>query len=60
MTDIWLEIAWINYSKAIVHGMIEGEEIEFVLTDEQRELVYDLNARHEAERIALLKGFINE
>jgi len=56
MTDEWYEIAWINFTKAILHGCIgEGQEIERVLTDAERERVYDLNDRHANETKALLR-----
>lgn len=61
MSNEWFEIAWINFTKAILHGQIvDGEverEIEIVLTDEQREQVYGLNAKHEAEMSRLLRSF---
>ncbi len=56
MTDEWYEIAWINFTKAILHGCIGKDQmIEKVLTDEQREQVYALNERHEAEMRELLR-----
>ena len=56
MTDEWYEIAWINYTKAILHGCIgEGNEIEKVLSDAERERVYQLTEKHEAEMKRLLR-----
>ena len=60
MTDIHLEVSWINLSKAIMHGYIGDEEIELELNEEQKDLLYDLNALHQREREKLLKGFIND
>ncbi len=62
MSNEWLELAWINFTKAIMHGQYldDGVErtVEQVLTDDQREKVYALNERHEAEMYALLRSFL--
>ena len=62
MSNTWLELAWINFMKAILHGQIvdgyNEREIEQVLTDAQRELVYDLNEKHKQESYALYRSFI--
>lgn len=56
MTDEWYEIAWINFTKAILHGCIgEGNEVEKVLSFDERERVYDLNEKHRQEMNALLR-----
>jgi len=58
MTDGWYEIAWINFTKAILHGC-KGQDvmIEKVLSDDERERVYALNDKHEAEMKSLLREF---
>lgn len=63
MENEWLEIAYINYEKAIMHGQIAESDyttvqIEQVLTQEQKNQVYDLNEKHEREMRALLRSFI--
>lgn len=65
MSNEWFELAWINFTKAILHGQYVGEdgssmEIEQVLSDDQREAVYALNERHDDELKALLRSFIKE
>lgn len=64
MSNEWLEIAWINYVKAILHGQIVVNNreitIEQVLTEEQRETVYRLTEKHEREMARLLRSFVNE
>jgi uncharacterized protein (DUF433 family) len=61
MTNEWLELAWINYVKAILHGQIVVDnreiEVEQVLTEEQREAVYNLTERHSREMARLLRSF---
>ena len=74
MENEWLDLAYINFSKVIMHGQIvkDGKwipelnrhdivtvQIEQVLTQEQKELVEDLNYEHEREMRKLLKSFIN-
>lgn len=59
MNNEWFEIAWINFTKAILHGQCiddEGREvqIERVLTDAERERVYTLNEKQQAEMHNLL------
>lgn len=65
MSNEWFELAWINFTKAILHGQYisdSGREVQLeqVLTDEQREKVYALNETHDAELRALLRSFVNE
>lgn len=60
MNSEWFEIAWINFSKAILHGQMvddAGNEtlIEKVLSDAERERVYDIRQRHAIEMDALLR-----
>jgi hypothetical protein len=58
MSDEWYDIAWINFTKALLHGQVcEGQPVEKWLTETQIELVYDLNERHKAEKDALLRKF---
>lgn len=63
MSNEWLELAWINHVKAILHGQLIRDDaevtIEQTLTDEQREKLYDLNAKHEREMFKLLEGFVS-
>lgn len=71
MENEWLDLAYINFDKAILHGQIVKEirqgdfymnkevRIEQVLTQEQKELVEDLNFKQEREMRALLKTFVN-
>lgn len=63
MSNEWFELAWINFTKAILHGQYLDNgverEIEQVLTDDQREQVYALNERHEARMKALLRSFVD-
>jgi len=62
MSNEWLELAWINCTKAILHGQVVDRlverQIEQVLTDEQRDAVYDMNAKHERAMTRLLRGFV--
>lgn len=62
MSNTWLELARINFTKVILHGQIvdgyNEREIEQVLTEAQRELVYDLNKKHKQESYALYRSFI--
>jgi len=63
-----LEIAYINFNKAIVHGRItdgldeyrvrKEREIEQVLTDEQKAKVEDLQIRQRDELHKLLRSFV--
>ena len=63
MESEWLDLAYINFDKVIMHGRIMQNhreiEIEQILTQEQKNQVYDLNANHERELRELLKSFIN-
>ena len=68
MENEWLEVAYINFGKAILHGqVVDGvdefrvtieREIEQVLTEGQREALVDMNERHRDEMRALLKSFV--
>lgn len=68
MPEEWLEVAYINFDKAILHGrVIEGKdkfgvrqerEIEQVLTGPQQDTLADLNLQHEIERAKLLRSFV--
>ena len=65
MSNEWFELAWINFTKAILHGQYvdaDGSaiEIEQVLTDDQREKVYALNEKWDSELKSLLRSFIQE
>lgn len=67
MENEWLELAYINLDKVIMHGQIDNGivdmisqtvQIEQVLTQEQKNQVYDLNERHEREMRKLLRSFV--
>lgn len=63
MSGEWFELAWINFTKAILHGQYiaangAAVEIEQVLTDEQRDQFHELNDRHADERERLLRSFV--
>lgn len=68
MENEWLELAYINFDKVIMHGQIVvypttnlrliQRTIEQVLTQEQKEQVYDLNEKHEREMRKLLRSFV--
>jgi hypothetical protein len=63
MSAEWFELAWINFTKAILHGQYiaangAATKIEQVLTEEQREQVYKLNDRHADELERLLRSFV--
>lgn len=68
MEQEWLNIAYINFDKAIMHGRVVAgrdsygvtieREIEQTLTDAQKQAVDDLDFKHQQERRALLKGFV--
>jgi hypothetical protein len=65
MESEWLEVAYINFGKAILHGQINTKqdyypkEIVQVLTKDQVKEIEDLNFKHERAMRALLKGFVN-
>ena len=69
MNNEWLDLAYINFDKVILHGRIctgvdaEGCNLERLveqeLTEEQKQLVYDLNFKHQCEMNAVLRGFVN-
>ena len=62
MENEWLDLAYINLDKIILHGQyIDGyieRQIEQVLTDAQKELLGDLDERHAQEKKALLRSFV--
>ena len=73
MENEWLDLAYINFSKVIMHGQIvkDGKwipelnrhdivtvQIEQVLTQEQKDQVYDLNEKHQREMRKLLRSFV--
>ena len=58
MENEWLELAYINYDKVIMHGQIATAQIDQVLTQEQIKEVADLNFKHEREMRKLLKSFL--
>lgn len=56
MSEDYFEIAWINFTKAVLHGRrADQTEVERELTAAEREQVYDLNAKHERETQKLLR-----
>lgn len=65
MSNEWFDIAWVNFTKAILHGQFvddagREQQIELVLSDAQRDMVYDLNEAHENKMKALLRSFVQE
>lgn len=58
MSDVWYEIAWINFHDAILHGQKHQDEVRIDLSKEQIERVQDLNERHRAEMQELLGSFV--
>ena len=73
MENEWLDLAYINFSKVIMHGQIvkDGDwipelnrhdivtvQIEQTLTQVQKELVEDLNFKQEREMRSLLRSFL--
>ena len=68
MSNEWLEIAWINFSKAILHGQVVTgrdkfgvsieQSVDLILTAEQSECIQDLNAKQDAEMFKLLRSFL--
>lgn len=61
MENEWLDLAYINFDKVIMHGQIVDHttvEIEQALTQEQKNKVYDLNEKHQREMRALLRSFV--
>lgn len=71
MENEWLDLAYINYDKVIMHGKVQIEvragdfymkqdmRVEQELTQEQKQLVEDLMFKQEREIRALLRSFIN-
>ena len=69
MENEWLDLAYINFEKVIMHGQIDNGivdmipqtvQIEQVLTQEQKKKVENLNYKHEREMRALLRSFISD
>lgn len=67
MESEWLDLAYINFDKVIMHGQInngvvngicQSTQIEQVLTQEQKREVDDLLTKHSREYQALLKSFV--
>ncbi len=68
MPEEYFDLAYINFDKAILHGRITAGRdaegchteayIEQVLTDNQREKVGRLGARHSDEMQKLLSSFV--
>lgn len=68
MPEEWLEVSYINFDKAIMHGRVtDGKdefgvrrerEIEQVLTEAQRGSVNDLAADQRDEMTKLLRSFV--
>jgi hypothetical protein len=54
----WLEIAYINFDKVIMHGESENGIVEQELNEEQKYLVFDMNMRHSREMHELLRTFL--
>ena len=51
MSDEWLDVAYINYEEAIMHGHIVDaqrvqSDVRQVLTEEQKRDIEDLNSNH--------------
>ena len=73
MNNEWLDLAYINFDKVIMHGQILKKEqhasfyisgypaqIEQVLTREQQREIEELRFKHEREVLELLKSFVND
>ena len=69
MENEWLELAYINFDKVILHGQLTKvdarpiaveRQIEQVLTQEQRREAKDLRLKHEREMLELLRSFVND
>ena len=63
MENKWLELAYINFDKIIMHGQIAESDyttvqIEQTLTPEQKRQVDDLFFKHEREMQKLLRSFV--
>lgn len=68
MPEEWLELAYINFGKIILHGRVtdgidenrvrKEREIEQVLTSEQKAKVEGLQSRHELAMQSLLRSFV--
>lgn len=66
MESEWLDVAYINFDKVILHGQVAKnficeprQEIEQILTEEQKNALYDLNAKQALEMKQLLRSFVN-
>lgn len=70
MPEEWLEVAYINFKKAILHGRVtdgrdkygvrQEREVEQVLTGPQQDTLADLDLQHQIERMKLLRSFVEE
>ena len=62
MENEWLDVAYINFDKAILHGqVIQGQqevEVEQVLTKDEIRLIQDLNFKHQCEMKAVLRVLV--
>ena len=54
----WLEIAYINFEKVIMHGQSKEGIVEQELTQEQKYALFDLNVKHSREMQELLRSFL--
>lgn len=60
MTDTFYDIVWLQHNKAYLVGFTpDTDEIEQLLTEEQREQVYAQNEKHQAERDKLYATFLS-
>jgi hypothetical protein len=61
MIDEYYEIAFINQNEAILHGKrADGSDVRTNLTITQQEAVSALDAKHQREMQALLRGYAEE
>lgn len=68
MPEEYFDVAYINFNKAILHGRASfgrdkfgvriEREIEQVLTDEQHDLLVELNTKYAQEMERLLSSFV--
>ena len=64
MNNEWLEVSYINFDKAILHGQIikNGKEtaVEILLNEDQKETLIYLNEAHSREMLQTLKTFVKD
>lgn len=58
MENEWLDVAYINFDKVILHGRVDDLPVDKVLTAEQMEVLSGVNFKHQCELQAVLKGFL--